>query len=83
MKQLIISNYDSSVAFKVVILNNKKIEFESESEECLKDINLYDESWEMFDESPINSENEKIKTFDMIIVCEDGDIRIYRKGFEY
>ena len=83
MKQLIISNYDSATNFTwVVIENGVEVVRGHESSE-LKRYALYDEEWLWFDEKLINfDDNQVLRTqdFDMIIVCEDGDINIYKNN---
>lgn len=83
MKQLIISDYDSATNFTwVVIENGVEVARGHESSE-LKRYALYDEEWLWFDEKLINfDDNPVLRTqdFDMIIVCEDGDINIYKNN---
>lgn len=82
-KELVISIYDSSWGFKTVILNDNEIEKIVIHKSDLAEYNLYDKEWHWFDEKLINKENDKIKEFDRIIVCEDGGVDIYWKGKDY
>lgn len=79
MKQLIISDYDSSCEFTYVVLNNG-IEIErSENVRDMVKYGLYDENWNMLDPIIDLKKNKLIQEFDMIICCVDGNIEIYRK----
>ena len=80
MKELIISIYDSAYGFTTKILNDNKIEKVFYDESSLVEFGLYDNEWHWFDGKLINPNNEKIKQFDRIIVCEDGGIDIYIDG---
>lgn len=86
MKQLIISDYDSATNFTwVVIEDGIEVARGYESSE-LKRYALCDEEWFWFDEKLINFDDDKsvIRTqdFDMVIVCEDGGINIYKRNAE-
>lgn len=83
MKQLILSFYDGIVGFSYVVLENGEEIERSVFEKDLEKYNLYDNEWGWSDKSLVNKENEKIKQFDEIIVCEDGGIEIYKKGEDY
>ena len=80
MKQLIISNYDSECEFTWVVMDNgNEIERGHNGKE-LKKYGLYDEEWLWFDEKMMHfDKNPLIQEFDMIIYCDNGSIRIYKK----
>lgn len=83
MKTLLISTYDMEVNFQAkVLIDGKDIENYEESKELIK-YDLYDFKNKWFSESLITENNDKIKNFDNIIVCEDGNIDIYLKGVSY
>ena len=82
MKQLIISIYDSFCAFTYSIIEDGEEIEKSNDYLDLKKYDLLDNEWSWFDEKLINENNEKIKQFDLIIVCEDGEIRIFNFGNE-
>lgn len=82
MKQLIISIYDSFCTFTYLIIEDGKEIEKSNDYLDLKKYDLLDEEWSWFDEKLINENNEKIKQFDLIIVCEDGEIRIFNNDQE-
>ncbi len=79
MRELIISDYDSSCGFTAKILDDNKVERTIEDPEEMIEFGLYDVEWGLFSESSINTNNDRIKQFDRIIVCQDGDINIYNK----
>lgn len=79
MKKLIISIYDSCCCFTYVVMENGKEIERSQEQKDLTKYGLYDENWHWFEEALITDPlNTKIKDFDMIIVCEDGCIKIYK-----
>lgn len=82
MKQLIISIYDSFCTFTYSIIEDGKEIEKSNDYLDLKKYDLLDNEWSWFDEKLINENNEKIKQFDLIIVCEDGEIRIFNRNDE-
>lgn len=78
MKQLIISNYDSECDFSFVIIDNlTEIERGNNSKQ-LRKYDLYNDEWHWFDDILIDFDNnKKIQEFDMIIVCDNGFIKVY------
>lgn len=79
MKELIISIYGSS-CFTAKVINGNQVEEVYYDESELTKFGLYDEEWHWFNEELINPDNEKIKQFDRIIVCEDGGIEVFCNG---
>lgn len=83
MKQLIISDYNCETNFTYVIIDDGKEIKRGLQAKTLKKYGLYDEEWLMFDRFAIDfDENKALQEFDMIILCEDGCIDIYRKREE-
>lgn len=81
MKQLIISNYDSATNFTWVIIDNSVEIARGHKPIQLAKFGLYDEEWHWFDEKLINfDKNNSIQEFNMVIVCEDGGINIYKNN---
>ena len=79
MKELIISIY-GSICFTAKVINGNKVEKILIHESDMDEFGLYDEEWHWFNEELINPDNEKIKQFDRIIVCEDGGIEVFCNG---
>ncbi len=80
MKQLIISDYDSSCEFTYVIIDNGIEIKRGGNPKDVSKYGLYDEDWCMFNGTGIDfKENKSLQDFDMIIVCEDGCIDIYKR----
>ena len=81
MKQLIISNYDSETNFTWIIIDNGvEVARGGYKSNELKKYGLYDEEWLWFDEKMMHfDKNPLIQEFDMIIYCDNGSIRIYKK----
>jgi len=77
---LIISVYDMGCDFKAIILKDNKIERTINRQYELEEFGLYDHEYCWFDGDLITPDNEKIKQFDKIIVCVDGNIEIYING---
>ncbi len=77
---LIISIYDMGCSFKAIILKDNKIEKTIRHQYELKEFGLYNQEYCLFDGDLITTDNEKIKQFDKIIVCVDGEIEIYING---
>lgn len=81
MRQLIISNYDSSFEFTYVVIDNGNEIERGEDVRSIAKYGLYDKEWLMFAPTKIDFEDNKlIQEFDMIILCDDGDISIYKKN---
>ena len=80
MRELIISIYDSGYGFTAKVINGNQVEEVYCDESELTKFGLYDEEWHWFNEDLINPDNENIKQFDKIIVCEDGGIDIFCNG---
>ena len=80
MKELIISSYDSGFGFTAKVINGNQIEEVYNHESELIIFGLYDEEWHWFNEELISPDNEKIKQFDRIIVCEDGGVEVFCDG---
>lgn len=77
MKQLIISNYDSEYGFSYVVIDNLTEIERGHNSKQLRKYDLYNDEWNWFDRSLIDfNNNEKIQEFDMIIVCDNGCIKI-------
>ncbi len=83
MKELIMSIYDSGFTFTCgVVEDNVEIE-RLTGEKQLSKFGLWDQEWHWFAHELINKNNKLIQDFDKIIICEDGDLVIYRKGEHY
>lgn len=81
MKQLIISDYDMEYDFTWVAIDNGKEIERGDDSKSLKKYNLYDEEYHWWSRNNIDfNRNPLIRDFDIIVVCVDGSIEVYKKG---
>lgn len=83
MKTLLISTYDMECNFTTVVLNDGVVIEAFEESKELSKYNLYDNEDHWFTPKFINKFNTRLREFDNIILCEDGEIDIYYKNKDY
>lgn len=76
MRELIISDYDSSCNFHACIIQDNEVKEVFEKASDLKEYGLYNEILDIFDADELNSNNPKLLQFDRTIYCNNGDILI-------
>jgi len=84
MKQLIISVTDFYFSCGVTILENNEIKssFNNHNTSELEQYGLVKDKMTV-DYDSINPNNDAIKEFDNIILCEDGKVKIFIKDKDY
>ena len=78
MKQLIISDYVFECDFSYVVIDNLTVIEKGNKSSQLKKYGLYSDEYDWFNDAFIDfDDNEKIQDFDMIIVCDNGSIKVF------